>query len=367
MKVKLNKDSFQQALALVTSIVPARTPKPILHCIKFTAEEDSVLFSATDLEVGINCRITQVQVDEPGQAVLPADKLNSIVRESVDDVIQMESQESAIYIKGADSHFTIYGHDIEQYPQVPGFDNDSDFQLGLSNLQEGIEHSVFAAARESTRYAINGILWEVKGKKLTLVATDGRRLAKAVVALKAPASKEIQEQRTIVPAKAMNLLDRVGTSENAEVEIKFVDNKIIIACGDIVISSNLVEGNFPRYEDIIPSDYKNKVNLPTEPVLSAVRRAALLASEDSKGIKIVINEQTMTFSSRAPETGDAEIELNIDYKGPGLEIGFNPQFIIDVLRVVNTSDFEFQFGESDRPGVIKCGNDFLYIVMPVNI
>jgi DNA polymerase-3 subunit beta len=367
MKVKLNKDSFQQALALVTSIVPTRTPKPILHCIKLTVEEDSVLFSATDLEVGINCRITQVEVEQPGQAVLPADKLNSIVRESVDDIIQMESEESAIHLKGADSHFTIYGHDVEQFPQVPAFDNQSDFQLSLSNLQEGIERSVFAAARESTRYAINGILWEVKGKKLTLVATDGRRLAKAVVPLKSAVSEDIENQRTIVPAKAMNLLDRVGTRQDADVQIKFIDNKIIMACDDIVVSSNLVEGNFPRYEDIIPSDYKNKVLLPTEPVLSAARRAALLASEDSKGIKIAITGQTMTFSSRAPETGDAEIELAIDYKGPELEIGFNPQFIIDVLRVINTSDFEFEFGESDRPGVIKCGNDFLYIVMPVNI
>ena len=367
MKVKFNRAAFQEALNLVTSIVPSRTPKPILQCIKITASKDSVAVCATDLEVGITYSIAMVEVAGEGEVVVPADKLAAIVRESVDEIIEVESSDAAVKIKGADSNFTIYGHDPSQYPTVQDFDGDGDLRINLDKLQDGIEQSVFAAAKESTRYALNGTLWEVKGKKLTLVATDGRRLAKCVVGMEAAAKGDLPDGRIIVPAKTMQLIDKVGGDADAAVAVKFVDNQILINSGQAVISSNLVEGNFPKYEDIIPKDYDNRVTLSTDAVLSAVRRAALLANEDSKGIKLGIKKGEMTFSSRAPETGDAKIDMDVDYSGDAIEIGFNPQFLVDVLRVIKADEFNLELGDSDRPGVIKSGNDFLYIVMPVNL
>jgi len=226
---------------------------------------------------------------------------------------------------------------------------------------------VFAVARESTRYALNGILWEVRGKKLTLVATDGRRLAKSIVTLASAADAKLAEQRIIVPAKTMALLDRIGGEETEKVTVRFVDNQIAIVAGPVVVSSKLVEGNFPKYEDIIPTDYDKKVTLGTDAALSAVRRAALLASEESKGIKLSLSKGALVFSSRAPETGDAQIDMAVDYNGEPIEIGFNPQFLIDVLRVVRAEEIDIHLGDSDRPGMIKTGSDFLYIVMPVNL
>ncbi|MBN1126285.1 MAG: DNA polymerase III subunit beta [Sedimentisphaerales bacterium] len=366
MKVKFNRAAFQEALNLVTSIIPARTPKEILRCLRITAERDAVRLCATDLEVGINYRVTQVDVEAEGDFVVPADKIASIIRESIDEVVVMEAAEATVHIKGADSHFTIYGHDPGQFPHVPGFEGDADLEITLGKLQESIEYSLFSAARESTRYALNGVLWEVNGKKLILVATDGRRLAKVVASLQS-AGGSLPDGRVIVPAKTMGLLDRIGGDESALVAIRFVDNQIVLACEQVVISSNLVEGNFPKYEDIIPKDYDKKLSLKTDAALSAVRRAALLANEDSKGIRISLNEGTMVFSSRAPETGDAQIDMAIDYKGAPIEVGFNPQFLIDVLRVIKSDIFELQLGEPDRPGMIKSGKDFLYIVMPVNL
>ncbi|MCK5174018.1 MAG: DNA polymerase III subunit beta, partial [Planctomycetes bacterium] len=291
----------------------------------------------------------------------------SIIRESVDEVIEREAVEATVHIKGADSHFTIYGHDAVQYPAVPGFDGEADIEVSLGALQEGIELSVFAAAKESTRYALNGVLWEVKGKKLTLVATDGRRLAKSIVNLDSAAADKLSQERTIVPAKTMLLLDKIGAEAGAKVSVKLVENQIVIACDQIVVSSNLVEGNFPKYDDIIPRDNDKKITLSTEAVLSAVKRAALLANEDSKGIKVRAEKGMMVFSSRAPETGDAQIEMSIDYSGGPIEIGFNPQFLVDVLRVIKADEFTLELGDADRPGLIKSGGNFLYIVMPVNL
>lgn len=365
MKVKFNRAALQEALTLVMSIIPSRTPKPILQCLRVTTEDDAVRICATDLEVGITVLVRQVEITEKGDVVIPADKLSSIVRESFDEIIEFQAAESAVHLVGSDSRFTIYSHDPAQYPAVPGFEGKADIELKLDKLQEGIEQTVFAAAKESTRYALNGILWEVTGKKMAMVATDGRRLSKATITLDKVGT--LPEGRIIVPAKTMSILDKIPAQNETVAGVRFVNNQIVLACGDTVVSSNLVEGNFPKYEDIIPTDYQKKLTLPTGPALSAVKRAALLATEDSKGVKLSLSKNTLVFSSRAPETGDAQIDMPVDYTDEPMEIGFNPQFLVDVLRVIRANDFELHLGLSDRPGLIKSGTNFLYIIMPVNL
>ncbi len=367
MKVNFNRSALAEALGLVTSIVPSRTPKPILRCVQITATEKEVRICATDLEVGINYLVSEVQVEEAGEAIVPADRLAAIVRESEDDVLALESSEGTCEVKGADSHFTIYGHEPGQYPKVPDFDGEADIKVSLGNLQAGIEQCLFATARESSRYAINGVLWEIKDKKMFLVATDGRRLARSKVSLSSAPKKGEAPANIIVPAKAMGLLDKIGSSEKDVVSAKPLDNQIIISCANVVISSNLVEGNFPKYEDIIPTDYDKKLTLSTEATRSAVRRASLLTSEESRGIKLSVQKNKMVFSGRAPETGDAQVDMAIEYKGEAIEIGFNPQFLIDVLRVIKTPEFELELGQADRPGLIKSGTDLLYVLMPINL
>ncbi|MHC4572740.1 MAG: DNA polymerase III subunit beta [Planctomycetota bacterium] len=380
MKVNFSRGALADALGLLTSVVPSRTPKPILRCVKIAAAGNEVRICATDLEVGINCLVSGVQVEDAGEVVVPADRLAAIVRESTDEVLSLQAAEGTCEIKGADSHFTIYGQEPGQYPAVPDFDGEADIEVGLDSLQAGIGQCLFATAKESTRYAINGVLWEIKGKKLSLVATDGRRLARSRLNLArepkkraetakgdAKAESSASVAQMIVPAKTMSLLEKIGGSDKDTVVVKLVDNQILISCANVVISSNLVEGNFPKYEDIIPTDYDKKLTLSTEAALSAVRRSALLTSEESKGIKLTIGKNGIVFSGRAPETGNAQVNMPVDYKAEPIEIGFSPQFLIDVLRVVKTPEFELELGQPDRPGLIKSGPNFLYVLMPINL
>ncbi len=367
MKANFNREALAEALGLLTSVVPSRTPKPILRCLQITAGEKEVRICATDLEVGINHLLSGVQVKEAGEIIIPADRLAAVVRESADEVLLLETTEGACEIKGADSHFTIYGQEPGQYPVVPGFDGEGDLEIALGVLKAGIEQCLFATARESSRYAINGALWEVKGKKLSLVATDGRRLARRMANLALTPGEKMAAVKIIVPAKTMGLLDKINGDDKEPVMVKLLDNQILISCANVVISSNLVEGNFPKYEDIIPTDYEKKLKLSTEAALSAVRRSALLTSEESRGIKLSITKGKIVFSGRAPETGDAQIDMAIDYKGEPIEIGFNPHFLTDALRVIKTPEFEMELGQPDRPGLIKSGADFLYVLMPINI
>jgi DNA polymerase-3 subunit beta len=367
MKVNINRAAFAEALGLLTTVVPARTPKPILRCILIIAEENVISLKATDLEAGILYTLQQVQVEKTGEVVIPADKIASVVRESSDDTLTLEAEDGACKITGSDSYYHIYGQQASAFPAVPGFDGQADIEVNLKTLQEGVAQCLFATAKESTRYALNGVLWEVKGKKLSLVATDGRRLAKSRVNLAEAPSKKSETTKIIVPAKTLGILERLSGSEKDIVKIKLVDNQVLISCANVVVSSNLVEGSFPKYEDIIPTDSDKKLYLSTEAVLSAVRRAALLTSEESRGVRIAISKERIIFSSRTPETGDAEIQLPIDYKGEPIEIGFNPQFIIDALRVMPEQEFEFELGQPDRPALMKCGKDFLYVLMPINL
>jgi DNA polymerase-3 subunit beta len=338
--------------------------------VRINALDQDVHICATNLELGLNHLITEVKIDKPGQAVLDAEKLSAIVRESVDDVITLNMEGNTCEIKGSDSHFTIYGQDVDQFPAVPVFDGQVDFELPLSSLQAAIKRSLFATAKESSRYAINGVLWEIKGKKLTLVATDGRRLARARMTLSSAPSEDVVSQKIIVPAKTMALLERVATHQDEGKEVlavRFLGTQVLFSCSYVTISSNLVEGSFPKYDDIIPKDYDKKLTLSTDMVLSAVRRASLLASEESKGIKLCISENSLTFTGRAPEAGAAEIHMAIDYTGEPIDIGFNPQFLGDALRVIDSDKFEMELGHADRPGLIKSGSDFLYVIMPINL
>jgi DNA polymerase-3 subunit beta len=312
MKVNFNRVALSDVLGLLTSVVPSRTPKPILRCVQITTGKKEVRICATDLEIGINCLVHEVQIEEAGEVVVPADRLAAIVRESVDDVLSLQAAEGTCEIRGADSHFTIYGQEPGQYPTVPGFEGQANMEIALSNLQAGSNQCLFATARESSRYAINGVLWEIKGKKLMLVATDGRRLARCRVNLASAPDEKMAATKIIVPAKTMALLDKIGSHDKDKVAVKLVDNQVLFSCADVVISSILVEGNFPKYEDIIPTDNDKKLKLSTEAVLSAVRRSALLTSEESRGIKLSIGKETMVFSGRAPETGDAQIDRHLD-------------------------------------------------------
>jgi len=366
MKVNFNRAALAEALNLLISVVPSRTPKPILRCMKIVAGDKTVRMCATDMEAGINYTISEVQIDTPGEVVIPADRLAAIVRESVDETLCLAAEEGTCKITGSDSQFTIYGHDAGQYPAVPSFEGEGDMEISLLNLQAGIERCLFATAKESTRYALNGVLWETKGKKLSLVATDGRRLVKTKLSI-VKADESLAKAKMIVPAKTMALLDKVGGSDGDLVKIKLMDNQILISCGNVVISSNLVDGNFPKYEDIIPTGYDKKLTIKTDSMLSAVKRSSLLTSEESRGIKLSLDKDSMVLSGRAPETGDAQISMQVEYSGDPIEIGFNPQFFIDVLRVIGEKKFDLELGDSDRPGLVKCGPNFLCVLMPINL
>ncbi len=365
MKVICDRGALLDRLNLAGGVVVSRTPKPILTCVKLIAETNALHVVATDMEVGLHISTPRVEASVEGEAVVPADKLISIVRESVDATLTLEVDSDTMHVKGQDSHFKVYGYPAGDFPKVPDFPGEPDFAIQAGQLSQLIQQTIYATARENSRYAINGVLLERDGKKLCVVATDGHRLALARGDFK-PANDAAFN--AIIPTKALNMLNRILDDPEAEVLVKVKDNQIIFDCEGATLSSTLVDGNFPPYKDVIPKDGDKKATLNTDVFASAVRRGALLTNEESKGVRLSFDSDGLTLSSRAPEMGEAEISVDLPkYDGEAVEIGFNPAYVLDALKVITADQVTLDMKAPNKPGVLRTGPDFLYVIMPVNL
>lgn len=365
MKLRVNRQEMAEALKAASSIVTLRTTKDLLKCVRLEAGSDVLLVSTTDLEVGLRTAVTQVEVDEPGTTLAVAETLSQIVSECADELLTLETSGNMLHLRGSGSHFQVVTQDPEEFPPVPSLEGEPDFTIERETLARLIEWTVFAAARESTRYAINGVLWEIQEDKLLLAATDGRRLSLAHGALQS--GKAGSTTRIIVPGKALSLFVRLSMHADASVGVKMTGNQLFLSAAGAQISSSLVEGNFPKYQDVVPSDCDRTATLNTQEFLSALKRVALLTNEESKGVRLAFGEDSLTLSSRAPEQGEATVSMPVRFSGEPLEIGFNPVFLTDILRVIREEEIAFEMKDHNRPGVVRSGSDFSYVVMPVNL
>ena len=364
MKVIAQTDGLTEALSLVGSIVATRTPKPVLQCVKLIAADGVLTLLATDLEAGCRYHLPQVEIKEEGQALIPADRLAAIVRESQEDTLTLEVNKETCTITGTGSRFTIYGFDAGEFPPVVDFGEEADAEVSAEVLNDLISKTLFATAKEHSRYAISGVLWEITGKKLQLVATDGYRLALAKGTLINQAKREAS---AIVPAKLMSLIQRIAGNTEQTLAVRITDSQILIRSANAVLVSNLVQGNFPKYGDVIPRDCQRKATIDTGAFLHRIRQAALLTNEESKGVRLSFSPGSLTMTSRAPETGEAEVKAAIEYEGDPLEIGFNPAYLTDALKVVQTDKIVLEMNAANKPGLIKAGTDFLYMLMPLDL
>ncbi len=392
MKVICDRGALLDAINLVSGAVAGRTPRVQLTCIKLSADRrdgvGELVLAATDAEISMRVRLSQVDVQETGETLIPADKLRAIVSaEDGEPTLTLDSEGELCHIRGADAHFKIYGFPPADFPPIPEF---GDVVTGSSELAKAkgvfsykagsldtlVGRTLFATARENSRYAINGVLLKREGKKLEMVATDGRRMALCRSTVPAGADKESKGVSCIIPTKALSQLQKLFRDPDEQVQVAITDNQVYFSLGTekdphrAVLASNLVEGTFPPYEDVIPRDQDKKVTFDRDAMNSAVRRAALLTNEESRGVRLKFTGKTkkLELTSRAPEMGEAQVSVDLtSYEGEDIEIGFNPTFLVDVLKVVSEPEIMMELKAPNKPGVIKVGVDFLYVVMPVNL
>jgi DNA polymerase-3 subunit beta len=363
MKITCQTALLHNAFQLVSSVVQQRPTRPILANVLLVASADQVELQATDLELGIRLTIPGAAVDEEGRVAIPQARVGSILRETEDEVIRLEVAEGHCTISASDSVFRLPTEAADEFPELPVFDDSNAYALDRQDLVEMVLKSNFAAHKGKHRYALNGALLVIKPTKVQMVATDGRRLAHIERKGKNPSNAD---EAVIVPTKAFDQIIKVLTDEDETVRVNIRENQLVARTKQAMVSTRLVEGHFPPYESVIPKDHDKKVELNRERLHSAVRRAALLTSEESSSITLRFSEGALEVSSAAPETGEAKVRLEVDYSDAEVEMGFNPEFLTDFLRAFDDEVVRLEFRDPASAGLFRAGKGFLYVVMPVS-
>jgi DNA polymerase-3 subunit beta len=363
MKFSVSKDKLLEGLSTVQNVVSTRTTLPILSNVLLQAVEGELRLTTTDLDVGVRGRV-EAQVERTGATTLPARRLFSIVRELPAAEIYAEvDTKNLASIRSGSSYFKIMGLPEEEFPPLARFENAKEFLIAQKDLKDALRKTSYAISTDETRYVLNGILFSFKDNKLTSVATDGRRLALVDLELEFPRSQEID---VIIPTKAVLELQRL-VKEEGEVKLSIGENQIAFELNDALLVSKLIEGNYPNYRQVIPSEAKERITLEREIFLNAVRRVSLLASEKSNSVKLIFSKGNMDIVAVTPDVGEAKESLPVMYKGKDFSIAFNPEFLMAPLRNLPNDEVFLDLIDEMSPGVIKIHGAFLYVLMPMRL
>ena len=369
MKISCDREQLLQAFQTVAVVVPSRSPKPILQNVKLEVTADTATLSATDLEVAIRHQVTGVDIQIPGMAVLSVSRFGSILRESNDQTLHLECDATSTTIRGERSQYRLPAENPADYPQVTSFEESSYFEIPARLLRELIRRTVFATDSESSRYALGGVKMELSEGIITTIGTDGRRLAKMTGPIGQTGEPENVDQTIIVPTRAMTLIERALSPSDTEVQIAFKGNEILVNSARATISARLLEGRFPDWKKVFPEGGHGSVNmdLAVGATHAAVRQAAIVTSEESRGVDFTFGDGMLVLSGRAAEVGQSRIELPIAYNGAEITVTLDPKYVTDFLKVLDADKtFIFEVKDAESAAVCRTDDGFGYVIMPLS-
>lgn len=374
MKLSIAKGEILKGLSRLQAIVDKRNSMPILANVLLEAsgggEGGQLQLAATDLEVGIR-GLHPADVKRPGAVTASAKKLFEIIRELPEEDVHLEATaNSYLQIRCARSQFTLAGTAAEEYPTLPALSPRKTAQVQAAVLSNMIERTMYAASLDETRYNLNGVYLEVlpDSGKIRMVATDGHRLALADRALAEDAAG--LTGGVIIPRKGLAELKRLADEDDAdEIELAFEGNSGLARKGSVTLVMRLIEGDFPNYRQVIPKEITRYIALPSERLIHALRRAVLLSSERSRAVKLELTEGQLVLSSSNPDLGDSREELDVDYAGEALSVGFNARYLLDALAAMHAKEVRFGVQDDLSPAqLLPIGEeDTLAVVMPMRI
>ncbi len=365
MEILVTKNNFLKSISLAGSVTSNKTNTlPILANILIETEGDAQLrLVGTDLEVGLSTHVPCKVVKE-GSITLPAKKIQEIVRELPEGEVEISvAKNNSVTIRSGKAVFKIMGLSKEDYPKLPDIDEKAAIEFEQALIKESLELTSFAISYDETRYVLNGVLMSIKGNQVKFVATDGRRLAYMDRSFESPVTQNIE---MIIPTKAVQELLKILNWDGI-MKIFPSKNQVVFEVGETVVFSRVIEGNFPNYEQVIPKSEKTASSAKREDFLQAIKRTALLTSADSPAVKLDFVKGKILISSRAPNLGEAKEELTAEVKGDDIAIGFNPHYLMDVLKNLDTENISFSLTDPDKPGLIKGKEGYQYVIMPMQL
>ena len=374
MKFKINQDHFSNGLQQVLNVVASRSTMPILSNVLIEAEEGHISLTTTNLDLGIRCRI-KADVSDTGSITLPVRKLATIVKElPVNEVFLETNKSNQAKITSGGSLFKIMGIGSEEFPPLPTFENRKVFELAQDEIVNMLKSVSYAQSTDENRYSLNGVYFNFADEKLTLVATDGRRLGLTGLEL------EVSEENAgslILPAKTVAELERL-MGKGEKVNIAFNDRQAAFEIGldeasdtglvdHLYLVSKIVEGNYPNYRQVIPKETEHRVKIERELMLECVHRAALVTSDKSNSVKIKVSKNLLEISGQSTEYGESHESMAIAYDGPEVQVAFNPQFLMEPLKALTKDEVFFEFKDELSPGLFKTLDNFICVIMPLRL
>ncbi|MFN0066556.1 MAG: DNA polymerase III subunit beta [Limisphaerales bacterium] len=368
MKLSIAKDAMLVGLQAVQNVVGSRSSLPILSNVLLRATGTTLELTATDLDLTITSQVTATVV-KPGATTLPVRRLFSICRELTNLELELESDDKHLAtLTSGNSYYRINGLPPDEFPAIPQLTEKKDIVLPQERLRSMMKRTAYAMSTDESRYVLNGLFFNLKEHKLTLVATDGRRLALVEEDVDVPPGSEGE---FIVPSKTVTELGRLLTGAG-EVDLRYTENQAAfrLQCEgqpEVRIVTKLVEGAYPNYRQVIPTDSKERIRVVREELLQALRRAEIMTSEKSNSVKLTFSKNNLAITANTPEVGEARESLAINYKGPDLQIAFNPAYVMDPLRALEVEEVTLDLNDELSPGVLRTEAQFLYVIMPMRV
>ena len=367
MKFACHREHLLAAFQTAATVVPTRSPKAILKNVRIDVTPTGAIIMATDMEVGIRIEVPEIEVEMPGSFVAPVSVFGSILRENSDEKLRIESGPNGTVVLGDRSEFRMPYQNPDEFPVVASFNETAYHEVPAKLFRELVRRTVFATDQENSRYALGGVLLEMDEQKITGIATDGRRLAKMEGPAHAVGGHSTANTMTIVPTRAMNLMDKALSTSDSEIQIAARPNDILVRSSHATVYSRLVEGRFPRWRDVLPVRTESfKVDLAVGPLYSALRQAAIFTDNESRGIDFTFGEGNMLLRASVAEAGNSRVELPISYTGSAVTLALDNRYVADFLRVLDpdkTVVVDFVDGES--AALLTTDDGYGYVIMPM--
>jgi DNA polymerase-3 subunit beta len=365
MKLSITREKLQKGLGAVSATIPARTTLPVLSNILLRADENSVQLCGTDLDISVQVTI-DAEVEAEGAVTVPAKKFSEITRELEDAPVHLIADQDQIRIECGRSRFKLYGLPEGEFPTFPEVDFSESWKMSAEALQELISHTSFAASTEESRPILNGVLWQLRPESTTMVATNGHRLAMMTKDLPEAGAPEAD---LIVPPKALGQVERLFDA-GEQLEIARSANHLAFRSDRRAVFTRLIEGPYPNFDQVIPKDNDKEVVASRAGLESAIRRMAVVASDQTHRVRLLFEPGAVKFRVQTPDLGEAEDELAVDYEGESLEIGFNANYLLEVMRNISDDDVKLTFKAPERAATLQPaedGSDYLCLVMPLRL
>ena len=368
MNFTITRQNLHNGLASVSASIPSKTTLPVLSNILFEAKDDGVWMSGTDLDVAVRVKVP-ADVKEPGSLTAPGKKLQEITRELPDQPVEVATRGDQIELKCGRSHFKLNGLPADEFPSLAEVDFSEGWGVTGKDLNRLIHHTSFAVSTEESRPILNGVLWELRDGEMRMVATNGHRLARMGVPAAASGAPSAD---FIVPPAALQQVQRLFKDSDT-LEVAKSGNHLGFRASSTEVYTRLIEGQYPNYEQVIPRDNDKIATIAKKPLESAVKRMAVVASDQTHRIRLKFESGRVHLNVLTPDLGEGHDELEIGYDGEELEIGFNANYLLEVLRYMPVDEVKVAFKAPERAATIEPvgegedAMDYLCLVMPLRL